>query len=204
MIKGEKMITEINLEEGTPERVYSFSDGVFSIIITIMILELKEPKVATFGALFQLWPTWLSYCVSYIFVAIIWINHHYLMRYAKTAKLRLMWANFAHLFSVSLIPFSTKWVSDTRLQSVPVIIYALIFVLANVTYLWLVKETIHGSLNRGISGKAMKLLHLRGFITLALFTSAMIIAIWFPFGGFGLIACCLSLYVRPALQDFKS
>jgi uncharacterized membrane protein len=203
MIKGKKTITEIIQEEGTPERLYSFSDGVFSIIITIMILQLKEPKVATFGALLQLWPTWLSYCVSYVFVAIIWINHHYLMRYAESARLRLMWANFAHLFSVSLIPFSTNWVSDTRFQSVPVMVYAFVFVLANVTYLWLVKETIHGRMGSGISRRAMKLLHLRGFISLSLFTAATIIAIWFPFVGFGLIVCCLSLYIRPALQDFK-
>lgn len=101
MIKGKKTIAEINQEEGTPERVYSFSDGVFSIIITIMILELKEPKVATFDALFQLWPTWLSYCVSYIFVAIIWINHHYLMRYAELDTSRKL-CHFFRVFKPNL------------------------------------------------------------------------------------------------------
>lgn len=73
---------ELMPEEPTPERIYAFSDGVFAIIITIMILELKKPEAPTFNALFQLWPTWLSYGVSYLFIAIVWINHHYLMRYA--------------------------------------------------------------------------------------------------------------------------
>jgi uncharacterized membrane protein len=159
--KGIEMVPE----ESTPKRIYAFSDGVFAIIITIMILELKKPEEATFGALLQLWPTWLSYGVSYIFIAIVWINHHYLMRYARLAKLRLMWANFAHLFSVSLIPFLTDWVADTRLQSVPVIMYAFVFILVNATYLWLIWETLCESTSKAVSNRGRKLLHLRSFIT---------------------------------------
>ena len=192
---------EMMPEESTPERIYAFSDGVFAIIITIMILELKKPEEATFDALFQLWPTWLSYGVSYIFIAIVWINHHYLMRYARSAKLRLMWANFAHLFSVSLIPFLTDWVSDTRMQSVPVIMYAFVFILVNATYLWLIWETHCDNMGRAVPNRARKLLHLRSFITLTLFTTAMIVSFWVPFLGFGLIVCCLLLYLRPAFED---
>jgi uncharacterized membrane protein len=201
--KNEKMKMEMMSEESTPERIYAFSDGVFAIIITIMILELKKPEEATFEALFQLWPTWLSYGVSYVFIAIVWINHHYLMRYARSAKLRLMWANFAHLFSVSLIPFLTDWISDTRLQSVPVIMYAFVFILVNATYLWLIFETLCDNMGRAVHNRARKLLHLRSFITLSIFTVAMIIAFWLPFLGFGLIVCCLLLYLRPGLQDMK-
>ena len=192
---------EMMPEESTPERIYAFSDGVFAIIIKIMILELKKPEEATFDALFQLWPTWLSYGVSYIFIAIVWINHHYLMRYARSAKLRLMWANFAHLFSVSLIPFLTDWVSDTRMQSVPVIMYAFVFILVNATYLWLIWETHGDNMGRAVPNRARKLLHLRSFITLTLFTTAMIVSFWVPFLGFGLIVCCLLLYLRPAFED---
>jgi uncharacterized membrane protein len=192
---------EMMPEESTPERIYAFSDGVFAIIITIMILELKKPEEATFDALFQLWTTWLSYGVSYIFIAIVWLNHHYLMRYARSAKLRLMWANFAHLFSVSLIPFLTDWVSDTRMQSVPVIMYAFVFILVNATYLWLIWETHCDNMGRAVPNRARKLLHLRSFITLTLFTTAMIVSFWVPFLGFGLIVCCLLLYLRPAFED---
>lgn len=190
-------------EQSTPERIYAFSDGVFAIIITIMILELKKPEEASFAALFQLWPTWLSYCVSYVFIAIVWINHHYLMLHARSAKLRLMWANFAHLFSVSLIPFLTDWVAETRLQSVPVVMYAFVFILVNATYLWLIWETLCDDMGMAVSNRARKLMHLRSFITLSLFTAAMIVSFWVPFLGFGLIVCCLLLYLRPALQDEK-
>lgn len=202
---GDNQIRKMKMmpEKSTPERIYAFSDGVFAIIITIMILELKKPEAATFNALFELWPTWLSYGVSYLFIAIVWINHHYLMQHARSANLRLMWANFAHLFSVSLIPFSTDWVADTRLQSVPVIMYAFVFILVNLTYFWLIWETLCRSTGKDVPNKAKNLLHLRSFITLSLFSAAMIIAIWIPFLGFGLIFCCLLLYLRPELQDMK-
>ncbi len=63
-----------------------------------------------------LWPTWLSYAVSHPFIAIVWANHHYLTRYADEATPRLLWFNFAHSFSMSLLPLSTAWmaVSDSR------------------------------------------------------------------------------------------
>ncbi|MET0993027.1 MAG: TMEM175 family protein [Mycobacterium sp.] len=67
-----------------------------------------------------LWPTGLSYAVSYLFIAIVWINHHYLFSYAEVATPRLVWSNFAHLFSVSLIPFTTGWIADSRLAAAPV------------------------------------------------------------------------------------
>ena len=187
--------------ESTPERITAFSDGVFAIIITIMILELKQPEEPSFNALFQLWPTWLSYGVSYIFIAIVWINHHYLMRHAMSAKLKLMWANFAHLFSVSLIPFLTSWVADTRLACVPVVLYAFVFILVNATYLWLVWETLFDECGKEIPDRTGKLLHLRSFATLTIFSIAMVIAFWVPYIGFSLIVGCLLLYLKPAFED---
>jgi uncharacterized membrane protein len=95
------------LQKATPERVNAFSDGVFAVLITVLVLELHPPGVPTFNTLLLLWPTWLSYAVSYVFIAIVWTNHHYLMRYATEATGRLLWFNFAHLFSMSLLPLST-------------------------------------------------------------------------------------------------
>src|SRR5438034_9949193 len=83
----------------TTERLRAFSDGVFAVLITVLVLELRPPELPTFKALLLLWPTWLSYAVSYLFIAIVWTNHHHLMRYATGATPRLMWFNFAHLFS---------------------------------------------------------------------------------------------------------
>jgi uncharacterized membrane protein len=81
-----------------PERLSAFSDGVFAVLITVLVLELRPPELPTFDALLSLWPTGLSYAVSYLFIAIVWANHHHLMHYATDATPRLIWFNFAHLF----------------------------------------------------------------------------------------------------------
>jgi uncharacterized membrane protein len=117
------------------ERLGYFSDAVFAVIITIMVLELKPPPEQSFGALLPLWPTALSYLVSYYFIAIVWLNHHHLLRFCQYASPRLVWINFVHLFMVSLVPFSTAWIADTKLAAVPVFVYAGVFVLVNLAYI---------------------------------------------------------------------
>src|SRR5262249_13346381 len=76
----------------------------------------------------------VSYAVSYLFIAIIWINHHYLMRFVGPPSLGLIWINFVHLFLVSLLPFATAWISRTRLTSAPVVFYAGLFVCIDLAY----------------------------------------------------------------------
>ena len=107
-------------EKVTADRLAAYSDAVFAVIVTIMVLELKAPDEPAFSALWPLWPTAISYAVSYLFIAIIWMNHHYLMRFVGPPTLRLIWINFVHLFTVSLLPFATAWIARTRLASSPV------------------------------------------------------------------------------------
>src|SRR5207249_6145502 len=107
-------------EKITADRLATYSDAVFAVIVTIMVLELRAPDQAAFSALWPLWPTAISYAVSYLFIAIIWMNHHYLMRFVGPPTLRLIWINFVHLFTVSLLPFATAWIARTRLASSPV------------------------------------------------------------------------------------
>jgi uncharacterized membrane protein len=111
-------------EKETAHRLAAYSDAVFAVIVTIMVLELRAPDQPAFSALWPLWPTAISYAVSYLFIAIIWINHHHLMRFAGPPTLRLIWVNFVHLFMVSLLPFATAWIARTRLASAPVVFYA--------------------------------------------------------------------------------
>ncbi|MEN0052640.1 MAG: TMEM175 family protein [Mucilaginibacter sp.] len=191
----------MSMDHSSPERVFAFSDGVFAIIITIMILELKKPEGPTFHALFELWPTWISYATSYLFIAIVWVNHHYLLRHATEATPRLMWVNFGHLFSISLIPFLTDWIAESKLAPVPVAMYALVFFLVNVTYLALVWEVLCDHDKKVITGTTMRLLNIRSFISLSLFLAAMILAFWFPLAGFALVCGCLLLYLRPDLKE---
>src|SRR5258706_14235998 len=115
----------------TTERLGSFSDGVFTVVITIMVLELKPPEHPTFAALLPLWPTALSYVVSYYFIAIVWLNHHHLFKFFPRVTPRLIWINLVHLFMVSLVPFSTAWVAEAHLAAFEERVYAVILVLVN-------------------------------------------------------------------------
>src|SRR5215469_13231295 len=156
------------LRRSTPERVSGFSDGVFAVLITVLVFNLRPPELPTFGALLSLWPTWLSYAVSYLFIAIVWTNHHYLMRYATEANLRLLWFNFAHLFSMSLLPLSTAWMANSELAPQPVAFYAAVFFLVN-AYICLIWELINPIPIDQVSLTARKTMRVRSITTLCLF-----------------------------------
>ena len=191
------------LPETKPDRLSAFSDAVFAVIITILVLELKPPRSASFAALVSLWPTAVSYAVSYLFIAIVWVNHHHLFRYADVATSRLIWANFAHLFTVSLIPFSTAWIAQTDLAAVPVSLYAGVFVLVNATYNLLWMEAIDRS-QSNLPPRAQMMMRIRSLVTLGLFALAAVVALKYPIGGMGLICLCLIVYLRPEAPDLKS
>jgi len=179
------------------ERVSALSDGVFAVLLTVLVLDLRPPAVATYMAMLELWPRWLSYAVSYAFIAIVWVNHHYLLRYAVSATARLLWFNFAHLFSMSLLPVSTTWMATSSLAPQPVSFYAAVFFLVNLTYVALVWELIDGNPAAEGSLRARKLMRWRSVITLSLFATAAIIALWRPIIGLTICIGCLTVYLKP-------
>jgi uncharacterized membrane protein len=181
----------------TPERVSGFSDGVFAVLITVLVFNLHPPELPTFGALLLLWPTWLSYAVSYLFIAIVWTNHHYLMRYATEANLRLLWFNFAHLFSMSLLPLSTAWMANSELAAQPVAFYAAVFFLVNATYICLIWELIDRMPVDQVSLTVRKIMRFRAITTLCLFGVASVVALKYPLAGLGICICCLIAYLKP-------
>jgi uncharacterized membrane protein len=193
------MVREVSVAAGqtSTDRVRFFSDGVFAVLITILVLDLKPPHADTFSALLPLWPTGLSYAVSYVFIAIVWVNHHHLFGYAEVATPRLVWFNFAHLFSVSLIPFATVWIADSRLAAAPVALYAAIFVLVNVTYLALCWEAVDRPANEDVSQVMRRLLRMRSFVTIGVFAAAAVVALKWPVVAMALICLCLVGYLRP-------
>jgi uncharacterized membrane protein len=185
------------LRRATPERLSAFSDGVFAVLITVLVLELRPPELPTFNALLLLWPRWLSYLVSYLFIAIVWTNHHYLMRYATEATPRLLWFNFAHLFSMSLLPLSTAWMAVSELSPQPVAFYAAVFFLVNATYICLIWELIDRSPVDEISPTVRRIMRFRSITTLCLFGSAAAVALKYPLAGLGICICCLLVYLKP-------
>ena len=94
------MMTAVPHARRTTERLSAFSDGVFAVLITVLVLDLHPRELATFKSLLSLWPAWLSYAVSYLFIALVWTNHHHLRRYATQATPHVVQLR-ASVFSVS-------------------------------------------------------------------------------------------------------
>jgi len=181
----------------TTDRLANYTDAVFAVIVTVMVLELNAPDDAHFAALLPLWPTAISYAVSYLFIAIIWINHHHLMRFVGAPSLRLIWINFAHLFLVSLLPFATAWIARTGLARSPVVFYAGLFVCIDAAYNCFEREVlIHGSGSRNANHNR-RLARRRSLIVLIIFAAATLVALKAPRVGFGLICGALVLHLRP-------
>jgi uncharacterized membrane protein len=104
-------------------RLLAFSDGVVAIIITIMVLELKVPHAASLTALAAVTPVFLSYVLSFIYIAIYWNNHHHFFHLVHRVDGRLLWANMHLLFWLSLVPFTTGWMGENNFAPVPTAVY---------------------------------------------------------------------------------
>jgi uncharacterized membrane protein len=145
------------------------------VIVTIMVLDFRAPDQPVFSARWPLWPTVISYVVSYLFVAIIWINHHYLWRFVGPPTLGLIWINFVRLFIVSLMPFATAWIARTRLASSPVVFYAGLFVCIDIAYnVFEYRVLAHADAMR-VSARMRRMARRRSLIVLASFTAVTVI-----------------------------
>src|SRR3954465_8197451 len=162
-------------QKETARRLTAYSDAVFAVIVTVMVLELRAPEQAAFSALRPLWPTAISYAVSYLFIAIIWINHHHLMRFVGTPTLGLIWINFVHLFMVSLLPFATAWVADTKLAPSPVVFYAGLFVCIDIAYHAFEHQVLARADATQVFPHTRRLARRRSLVVLAGFITAMLV-----------------------------
>ena len=122
-------------------RLEAFSDGVLAIIITIMVLELKVPHATDLAALKPLLPVLLSYVLSFIYVGIYWNNHHHLFQSTEHVSGSILWANLHLLFWLSLFPFTTAWVGENHLGSIPTAVYGFVLLMAAIAY-YILQSTI--------------------------------------------------------------
>jgi uncharacterized membrane protein len=131
------------------DRLVAFTDGVIAVIITIMVLELKAPRDASLSALADSVPTFLSYVLSFIYVAIYWNNHHHFFHLVHRVNGALLWANLHLLFWLSLVPFTTSWIGEHNAAPVPTAVYG--FSLLMPALAWYVMQSViirtqgHGS-----------------------------------------------------------
>lgn len=122
-------------------RLEAFSDGVIAIIITIMVLELKVPHDPSIEGLLALYPIFLSYILSFIFLGICWNNHHHMLHLCHKITGGILWANLNFLFWLSLIPFASGWVGENHFSKIPVAFYGTVLFMASAAY-WILQQAI--------------------------------------------------------------
>jgi uncharacterized membrane protein len=172
-------------------RLEAFSDGVFAILITIMVLELHAPEGDTFEALKPLLPKFISYVLSFVYVAIYWNNHHHMLQAVKHVNGKVLWYNTLLLFCISLIPFVTAWMGENHFSAFPVALYGIVLFLCSLSY-WLVLHTLirlHGkqsllatAVGNDSKGKISTTIYIVG-ILISFYNS------WISFGLYCLVAC---------------
>jgi uncharacterized membrane protein len=122
-------------------RLEAFSDGVFAILITILVLELKIPPGHDLAALVPLVPVFVGYVLSFVYLGIYWNNHHHLIHTCSAVTGAVLWANLHLLFWLSLVPFVTGWIGESHFDSTPTALYGLVLLMAAISY-WVLQQTI--------------------------------------------------------------
>jgi uncharacterized membrane protein len=164
-------LSELLLTKG---RLEAFSDGVLAIVITIMVLEMEAPHEATWAALASVLHVFLAYVLSFVFLGIYWSNHHHLLHITKRVNGRILWANLHLLFWLSLVPFVTRWMGDTKFAAEPVAAYGFVLLASAIAFTILVSSLIahHGrdsdlaiALGRDFKGKISLAIYTAGILT---------------------------------------
>jgi uncharacterized membrane protein len=174
-------------------RLEAFSDGVFAIIITIMVLELKVPHGSDWTVLRPLLPVFLSYVLSFIYLGIYWNNHHHLLKACLRVNGGILWANLHLLFWLSLFPFVTAWIGESRFTSSALALYGTVMLLAAIAYYIL--QSVIIAAEGGCDSKLAEAIgkDWKGKLSPALYAVAIIASFFQPW-----VAC--GIYVLVALM----
>lgn len=160
-------------------RMEAFSDGVIAIIITIMVLELKVPHGENLGTLAPLFPVFLSYVLSFIYVGIYWNNHHHMLHACHRVTGPILWANLHLLFWLSMMPFATGWMGENHFAAMPAALYGAVLLMAAIAY-WILQQRIIASqgpsslLKRAVGGDW------KGKMSPVAYATAIPLAFWSP------------------------
>ena len=172
-------------------RLEAFTDGVVAIIITIMVLEIRVPHGSDLGALQADLPVLSAYVLSYVNVGIFWNNHHHMLHITERVNGKVLWANLALLFWLSLVPFVIRWIDETGFTALPTAAYGIVLLCAAVSYQILQRQLI--AYNGRDSRLATAVGHdFKGKLSLILYLAAIVLAFVRPW-------MAITLYVAVAL-----
>ena len=177
-------------------RLEAFSDGVIAVIITIIVLEFKRPAGYALADLAELVPTFFSYVLSFVYVAIYWNNHHHMLHTVTRVNGAMLWANLHLLFWLSLVPFATDWMAEHRFAPAPTLVYGVLLLLSALAYTLLQSTVIrlHGreSTLALAVGRDRK-----GKISIVCYVVAIALASWYPIASVALYVAVACLWFVP-------
>jgi uncharacterized membrane protein len=178
------------------DRLAAFSDGVIAIIITIMVLELKVPHGADWQALIGLVPHFISYVLSFIYLAIYWNNHHHLLHTVTRVDGLILWVNSLLLFCLSLIPISTAWMGENPLAPVPTAVYGAVLLMPAIAYYLLQKAIMRKQGSHSLLASALGS-DVKGKISPFLYVAAIALAFVDPVLSILLYALVAVMWLIP-------
>ena len=177
-------------------RLSSFSDCVISIVITVMILNLKLPQGTGWRQVASVWPTAAAYCLSYIFVGVCWVNHHHLLTFVRRPVMSVLWTNLGFLFAMSFLPFSTAYLAQERMNSFSVLLYSISF-MPVITSFMMLEIAIARSPHYRTAAAGVRRALLRDALALAIYAVAAIAAPFSAKLATLLIVAVTPLYLLP-------
>ena len=180
----------------TKGRIEAFSDGVLAIIITIMVLELKVPHGNDLAALLPLWPVFLSYVLSFLYIGIYWNNHHHMFQAVRHVGGWVLWANLHLLFWLSLLPFTTGFMGENSFTAEPMALYAFNLTMCAIAYRLLARALVgqHGQKSDFASALGSDR---KGRISLALYGAATAVALFMPLIALLILSIVALMWVVP-------
>ena len=179
-----------------PERMIAFTDGVVAILITVLVLELRPPSGRHLGDIVHEKARLLAYVLSFVFVAIYWVNHHHLMQVVEQIDGRTLWANIHLLFWLSLTPIATAWLGEAGVKAGPVAAYAIVllgcaFAFTVLTVFLLAVHESASQLAQAIGADR------KGKVSLALYVVSLICAFVVPWLSVGLFVTVALIWFIP-------
>jgi len=179
-----------------PERMNAFTDGVIAVIITILVLELGVPRDADFAALRPIGPVFGAYVLTFVNIGIYWNNHHHMMQAARKVDGRVLWANLALLFSLSMTPFVIRWIDHVGIKPLPVAAYGLVMIMSALSY-YLLEFTL--KLADGPDSAVAKAVGAQGkeWISFGCYVAATALAFVSPFISIGLYVLVSAAWFVP-------
>lgn len=177
-------------------RIEAFSDGVIAIIITIMVLELKAPHDPTPASLARMWPIFFAYVLSFLIIAIYWVNHHHLMHLVNRVDAVILWANINLLFWISLMPWVTVYLGDNHALPFPVALYGAVSLASAVSF-FLLQASIARHHRDAEFKRLDKKMVRKNLIAVVIYTAAILAAFIYTPIALVLIATPAAMYFLP-------